>query len=390
MKRQKTGSWVVISKTGEKVSAFVPDPLPPAPEVEISLNLRNQLDQALLELGRLDSITRLLPDTSLFLYMYVRKEAVLSSQIEGTQSSLSDLLLFEAEAAPGAPLDDVQEVSNYVAAMTHGLKRLREGLPFCNRLIRELHKVLLSGSRGDGKAPGEFRTSQNWIGGTRPGNALFVPPPPEQVMNCMGALEKFFNDQPSKTPILLKAGLAHVQFETIHPFLDGNGRVGRLLIPLLLCQEGVLREPLLYLSLFLKTHRKEYYRLLQQVRTDGDWESWMEFFVEAVVHTAQQAVVTVDRLHQFAEKDRTRIRKFGRLAGSGLRVHQAILTQPVFSVNAIHEKTGLVPNTIGKVLRTLIQKGIVKELTGHKRNRIFSYDQYMRILSEGTEPLSRH
>ena len=256
MKRELQGKYVAISTAVEKARAFVPAPLPPRPPIDWTAELRSKFDQALLALGRLDSVSTLLPDTSLFLYMYVRKEAVLSSMIEGTQSSLSDLLLFELDQEPGVPLDDVREVSNYVAALDHGLRLLEGGLPLSLRLFREIHGVLLNKGRGAHQAPGEFRRSQNWIGGTRPGNAAFVPPPAEEVPECMSNLELFLHDQPEPTPVLLKAALAHVQFETIHPFLDGNGRLGRLLITLLLCEQKVLREPMLYLSLYFKTHRQ--------------------------------------------------------------------------------------------------------------------------------------
>ena len=271
MKRPLQGEYILISTVGEKARAFVPAPLPPLPPIDwTSGGLRQRFDDALLALGRLDSVSMLLPDVSLFLYTYVRKEAVLSSMIEGTQSSLSDLLLFEADQQPGVPLDDVREVSNYVAALDHGLSRLRTGFPLSLRLLREMHERLLASGRGARMTPGEFRRSQNWIGGTRPGTAVFVPPPPERVAECMGKLELFLHDQPQPTPVLLKAALAHVQFETIHPFLDGNGRLGRLLITLLLCEQKALREPMLYLSLYFKTHRHLYYDLLNRVRLDGN------------------------------------------------------------------------------------------------------------------------
>lgn len=388
MQRKQTGTAVIISTVSEKVTAFIPRPLPPVPPLDIGPVLRDAMDQALLELGRLDGMTALLPDTSLFLYMYVRKEAVLSSQIEGTQSSLSDLLLFEAEGAAGAPLKDVREVSNYVAAMEYGLKKLRADFPLCNRLLREIHKVLLAHGRGGDKTPGDFRTSQNWIGGTRPGNALFVPPPADQVADCMGALEKFLNDQPARTPAIIKAALAHVQFETIHPFLDGNGRLGRLLVTLIFCHERLLRAPMLYLSLYFKRHRKTYYELLQRVRVEGDWEAWLAFFVEAVKATAEQAVQTAHRLSALAEKDRERMAKLGRVAGSALRVHQVLLQKPVLSIATVCQSTGLVPNTVAKVMKGLVAAGLIKELTGQRRNRLFSYPAYLKILSEGTEPLT--
>lgn len=388
MRRENTGERVTISTVDETVRAFVPKPLPPLPPLDVSHELRDALDRALLELGRLDSVGALLPETSLFLYMYIRKEAVLSSQIEGTQSSLSDLLLFEAEGAAGVPVEDVREVSNYVAAMEHGMQQVRAGnMPLCNRLLREVHGVLLSKGRGSEKQPGEFRTSQNWIGGTRPGNALFVPPPPDRVAECMGDLENFLNNQPSRTPTLIKAALAHVQFETIHPFLDGNGRLGRLLVALLFCHEGVLREPLLYLSLYFKQHRTQYYELLQRVRTEGEWEAWLTFFAEAVRTTAAQAVQTAHRLTALAGEDRQKIQDLGRVAGSALRVHEALLRRPVISSPVAVKATGLVPNTVGKALRALIEIGLVKELTGQKRNRLYSYPRYLDVLSEGTEPI---
>lgn len=386
MKRGLTGQYLTTSTVGgERLRAFVPNPLPPKPPLEIDSALRDRLDAALLDLGRLDSVSTLLPDTHLFLYMYVRKEAVLSSQIEGTQSSLSDLLLFEADALPGVPIDDVTEVSNYVAAMQHGMRRIREDFPLSNRLIKETHARLLSRGRGSEKEPGEFRRSQNWIGGSRPGDATFVPPPPDEVPKCMSALEAWMHDQPDRTPALLKAALAHVQFETIHPFLDGNGRVGRLLITLLLCTEGVLREPLLYLSLYFKRHRQRYYDLLDEVRHVGDWEGWLEFFADGIRETAASAVTTAQRLVKLAEKDRDRIASLGRAAGSGLRIHHSLLGRPVANATQIARRTKLSMPAITRVLTGLIELGVVREITGRRRNRVFSYADYVRILSEGTE-----
>ena len=341
------------------------------------------MDQALLALGRLDSLSSLLPDTSLFLYMYVRKEAVLSSQIEGTQSSLSDLLLFEIEEAPGVPFDDVREVSNYVRALDHGVRRVREGFPISGRLFREIHAELLARGRGREKRPGEFRTSQNWIGGPRPGAAAFVPPPPERVAECMGELEQFLHDRPERTPTILKAALAHVQFETIHPFLDGNGRLGRLLTTLLLVSDQVLGEPLLYLSLYLKTHRETYYELLQRVRTHGDWERWVDFFVRGVRETADQAVTSARELARLFDHDRRRIQELGRIAGSALQVHTAFQQHPIQTVNSAKERTSLSFPTVTGVIKTLEEAGIVRELTGKQRYRIFAYDRYLKILDPG-------
>lgn len=385
MKRELQGRYVTISTVGEKAQAFVPAPLPPRPPIDWTPELRNKFDQALLALGRLDSVSTLLPDTSLFLYMYVRKEAVLSSMIEGTQSSLSDLLLFELDQEPGVPLDDVREVSNYVAALDHGLRLLEEGLPLSLRLFREIHGVLLTKGRGSNQTPGEFRRSQNWIGGTRPGNAAFVPPPAEEVLECMSKLELFLHDQPEPTPVLLKAALAHVQFETIHPFLDGNGRLGRLLIALLLCEQKVLREPMLYLSLYFKTHRQYYYELLNNVRMTGDWEAWLDFFAEAVIVTATQAVETAQQLLDLSNQDRDKISGLGRAAASTLQVHRALMEHPIATSASLVEKTGITPATVNKALGHLEQLGIVKELTAQKRNRLFSYAGYIEIMSRGTE-----
>jgi len=385
MKRKLQGQYVKIAAAGEKARAFIPAPLPPHPPINWTTELRSKFDQALLALGRLDSVSTLLPDTSLFLYMYVRKEAVLSSMIEGTQSSISDLLLFELDQEPGVPLDDVRDVSDYVAALNHGLNRLAEGFPISLRLIREIHGVLLKKGRGGNKDVGEFRRSQNWIGGTRPGNAAFIPPPADQVLECMGKLELFLHDQPEPTPVLLKAALAHLQFETIHPFLDGNGRLGRLLITLLLCEHKVLQEPMLYLSLYFKTHRQYYYELLDGVRLSGDWEAWLDFFAEAIIVTAAQAVETAQLLVNLSNQDRMKISRIGRAASSALAVHHALMKHPIATSGWLVEETGLTPATVNKSLDHLIRIGIVRELTEQKRNRLFSYTDYVEIMNRGTE-----
>lgn len=385
MKRELQGHYVTISTVGEEARAFVPAPLPPNPPIEWTPEIRSKFDQALLALGRLDSIATFLPDISLFLYMYVRKEAVLSSMIEGTQSSLSNLLIFELDMEPGVPLDDAREVSNYVAALDYGLNRLAEGFPLSLRLLREIHGVLLSRGRGSNQAPGEFRRTQNWIGGTRPGNAAFVPPPVEKIQECMGKLELFLHDQQEPIPALLKAALAHVQFETIHPFLDGNGRLGRLLITLLLCEKKVLREPMLYLSLYFKTHRQYYYELLNNVRLTGNWEAWLDFFAEAVIATATQAVDTARQLIDLAGEHRDKINGLGRAAASALRVHRTLMERPIATAGWLVEKIGISPATINKCLDHLEHLGIVRELTGKKRNRIFSYAGYVEIMNRGTE-----
>lgn len=383
---RQTGDYAQSTTTGETVRAFVPSPLPPVPPLELGPFLP-LLDRANQALGRLDGLSTLLPDTELFLYLYVRKEAVLSSQIEGTQSSLSDLLLFENAGAPGVPMDDVREVSNYVAAMQHGLERLRDGFPLSLRLIREIHGILLRGGRGATRTPGEFRRSQNWIGGTRPGNATFVPPPPERLMECLDSFEKFLHDEDQKLPLLVQLGLIHVQFETIHPFLDGNGRLGRLLITLLLCARGALREPLLYLSLYFKTHRGRYYELLQRVRTDGVWEEWLEFFLEGAEATAKQAADTAVELIRLFDTDRKRIQVLGRSALSALRVHEFMQKKPLINIGVAARALNLSIPTVSAALQRLEELAIAKETTGKERDRIFAYTRYLEIVSAGTEPI---
>lgn len=388
--RRTTGTYRVIASTGEQVRAFVPAPLPPRPPLQLDGPLQRALEGANLALGRLDGISGHLPDPALFLYSYVRREAVLSSQIEGTQSSLSNLLLFELEEAPGAPLDDVREVSNYVAAFDHGLDRLQADFPLSNRLIREIHGVLLAKGRGSDKDPGEFRRSQVWIGGTRPGNANFVPPPPDAVPDCMTAWEGFLHDETDDLPTLVRAGLAHVQFETIHPFLDGNGRIGRLLVTLLLCQAGVLRQPLLYLSLYLKEHRATYYELLNDVRRTGDWEAWISFFLEGVQQVSEHAVATAGRLSGMFQRDHERLsRVAGRRAGSAIRVHEALKKRPILSLRAVRTMTHLAYGTAASAMDTLVKHRIARELTGQRRNRLFAYDGYLATLEEGIEAPDR-
>jgi Fic family protein len=345
------------------------------------------MERANRAVGRLDGLATLLPDTPLFLYAYIRKEAVLSSQIEGTQSTLSDLLLYESKETPGVPLDDAEEVSTYVAAMNHGLNRVRGGFPLSSRLMREVHKILLSTGRGSNKAPGEFRVSQNWIGGARPGLARYVPPPPGKVPECMGALEKYLHDDPEKSPLLVKAALSHVQFETIHPFLDGNGRLGRLLITLLLCVESALSQPLLYLSLYFKTHRERYYELLQRVRTHGDWEAWLEFFLEGVLQTSEQAVAAARRIMDLFKADRARIEALGRPAVTAERVHRLLCEKIIVSISTITRALRVTKPTAAAAIGHLQRLGIVREMTGRKRRKLYVYQHYLTILDEGTEPI---
>jgi Fic family protein len=387
MKRGPTGHFVPISTVGEVARAFVPAPLPPVPPLVLDDSLHEILQAASLALGRLDGLSDFLPDRQVFLYSYVRKEAVLSSQIEGIEPSLSDLLRHELDAAPGVPMDDVEEVSCYVAALELGMKRLAEGLPLSLRLIRELHAALLASGRGSTTQPGEFKRSQNWIGGTRPGNARFVPAPPELTIECMGALEKFLHDQPVKTATLIKAALVHVQFETIHPFLDGNGRLGRLLIALILSAEGMLRQPLLYLSLYFKEHRSEYYDLLQAIRTEGDWEAWLTFFLNGVRDTAERAAASARQLWALFHTDRARLQAVSDSTVTALRLHEALQRSPITSASRAAEALDTSIPTATKAIRTLEKLGLLRELTGGKYGRLYAYDQYLAILNEGTEPI---
>lgn len=386
-KKQRVGRYIKSSAVGgESYNAYIPQPLPPYPALDMA-ELYPLLDKANTAIGRLDGMSMVLPDSSLFLYMYVRKEAVLSSQIEGTQSSLSDLLLFETQEAPGVPIDDISEVSCYVGAMHYGLERVKE-FPLSLRLIKEIHAQLMNNARGGNKQPGEFRSSQNWIGGSRPGNALFVPPPPEYLMEGLDNLEKFLHDETIHLPILIKAALAHVQFETIHPFLDGNGRLGRLLITFMLCVEGILKQPLLYLSLYLKSNRDAYYGHLQSVRETGDWESWIKFFLTGVIETAQQATETAQSIIVLFAQDRRAIEDSGKSTAAILTIHAYLQHHPIATTTRIKESTNLSLPTILRSLTALEDLGIVKEITGKDRHKIFVYDQYLAILSKGTEPLS--
>jgi len=384
-----SGHFLRIPTPGEDYQAFLPFPLPPKPAIRLEDHDQDLIEKANRALGRLDGLTTLLPDADLFIYFYVRKEAILSSQIEGTQSSFSDLLLFEENGLVSGSPGDIREVSNYVGGMTHGLKRIRDdNFPVSNRLLREIHAILLSKGRGSEKDPGEFRRSQNWVGGTRPGNALFVPPPAEHVGECMANLELYLHDKPKRTPILIKAAIAHVQFETIHPFLDGNGRLGRLLITLLLCAEGALQEPLLYLSLYFKSNRQEYYDRLQRVRIEGDWSGWLRFFLEGVRETAQQATATARRILERFENDRHQIDRLGRRAGSVLRLHQLLQKSPILSIPFAAKRLELSTPTANTAMKMLVDLGIAMETTGKRRDRIFMYMPYMQILAEGTEPIT--
>ncbi len=386
MKRNPFGTYIETTTLGEAVRAFVPPSLPPDQPLSLTEGAQTALDRAMHSLGRLDGATTTMPDVDLLLYTFVRKEAVLSSQIEGTQSTLDELLIHEVQAVPGALGDDVREVSRYVDALNHGLERIAGGFPLTNRLLREMHGILLAEGRGAQKQPGEFRRSQNWIGGTRPGNAAFVPPPPTHLDACLTNLEKYLHHP---TNPVVKAALAHLQFETIHPFLDGNGRVGRLLITLLFCHDKVLHKPLLYPSLYFKQHRQQYYDELNAVRASGDYEHWVDFFSEAIRHSAEVAIETGRRVTQAFHEDRAQLRAVPRIAGSLLMLQEALQAKPVTTVSILKTATGLTTPTVNSLLRELESLGIVKESTGRARDRVYVYRRYLDALAAEEERPSR-
>lgn len=380
----RAGKLVVQQSGPDGFSAFIPKVLPPDPPLIFNDDLLEQLDQARGALGRLDGATSILPNPDLFLFMYVRKEAVLSSQIEGTQASLSDLIEFEYVGKHKSQPDDVREVSNYVKAMDYGVARLKS-LPLSLRLIREIHSKLLAGTRGGNKAPGEFRTSQNWIGGTRPSNARFVPPPAQEIIPCMGDLESFLQNKSIRLPALIKAGLAHAQFETIHPFLDGNGRLGRLLVTLILIESGVLSKPLLYLSLYFKKYRDEYYERLNAIRRDGDWESWLIFYLRGVYEISVQAVDTARTILRVQEEHRSKIIQLGRAAGSALQLFDLLFKKPLVSVKIASEELSLSAPSARKAITNLEKLGILMEVSGKRRDRKYLYQKYMDIILSGID-----
>lgn len=363
--------------------AFIPAPLPPNPPVRIEGQLQSLLSRADLALGRLAGSIETLPNPDLFVFMYVRKEAVLSSQIEGTQSSLQDLLSAEAQLFDQDRPRDVDEVLNYVSAMNHGLARLST-LPVSIRLIREIHRELLTGVRGSHLTPGELRTTQNWIGpgGCTLPEAIFVPPPPTEVPDSLGALERFLHSADS-LPLLIKIGLAHAQFETIHPFLDGNGRVGRLLITFLLCERQVLPKPVLYLSHYFKRHRQSYYDHLQAVRDAGAFEQWLAFFLTGIAEVSVEASVTARRILLLREQHRSLIaEQLGRAAGDGHRTLEYLFKHPIVSVNEVRDLNGTTYPPANQLVERLTEIGILAEVTGQTRNRRFRYDPYIQLFAE--------
>ena len=366
--------------------AFIPNPLPPLPAIDLTGNLQALLSQADHALGLLEGAARMLPNPELFVFMYIRKEAVLSSQIEGTQSSLQDVLAAEAKLFdPNAP-SDVGEVVNYVRAMQHGIARLGQ-LPISVRLIQEIHAELMQGVRGGNLTPGELRRSQNWIGPAGCGirNASFVPPPPHEMLQAMSELELFLNS-PSSLPLLVQIAIAHVQFETIHPFLDGNGRVGRLLITFLLMNRGLLTQPVLYLSHHFKRHRSAYYEHLQMVRTRGDWEGWVEFFLQGVIDVSREAALTAKAILAMREEYRSKIADtMGRGAGSAHRVMEKLFDQPIVAVATVREWLDITPAGANSVVNRLVEIGLLTEITGYARNRRFRFDPYLRLFEDGGE-----
>jgi len=386
MERQRQGHFLKSSLVaGEEYKTYIPKPLPPKPPIKLA-EIAERLKVTTSAIDALnDVVTVSESDSSVLNYMYLRKEAVLSSQIEGTQSTLDDLLRYESEQAAGITVVDVEEVSAYVAALNHGLKRIQGGFPLSLRLIREIHKILLENSRGRHKTPGKFRTSQNWIGGSRPGNAHFVPPPPDRVLDLMSDLEKFlYRDD---IPPLIIAALVHHQFETIHPFLDGNGRIGRLLVSLFLCQRDFLKSPFLYLSLFFKKNRQLYYEKLDIVRKDGNWEEWLSFFLEGVEETANDARTTLVIIKKLFEVDDAKVSMLGRPRITASAVFNQFKIKPLLTITEIVRRTGLAKNTAISSVKHLIGLGIVKNISEKKWGQIYSYSNYAALLIRDTEAL---
>jgi Fic family protein len=381
--KRTTGSYVTTSVVGESVQAFVPDPLPPANPVLDLKSFANLNHAAELALARLSGVAGLAPSVDWLLYSAIRKEALLTSQIEGTQASLTDL--FDSEAGVMVRnADDVEEVTNYLRAFRLVQENLRsdEGLPLSQRLICESHQLLMDGVRGASKQPGEVRRSQNWIGGTRPGNAVFVPPPPNKVGDLLADLERFIHDERSPLPSLIKVALVHAQFETIHPFLDGNGRMGRLLIAALLEHWNLLPEPLMYLSGYLKAHQMEYYRLLSNIRTEGDWESWIRFFLEGVAASATLAERNVVGLASLVAKDRQRLHAEKSIGAATIRLFELLPTMPRFTIEYARQQLNTTFPTANAAVKSLEEVGIVVETTGQKKNRHFSYQRYIQFLDQ--------
>ena len=385
MKRE-TGTYRVTKWENEDVRAFVPAPLPPAnPPLALDDKTGRSLSDAMTALGKLAIAADMVPNAEWFLYGFVRKEALITSQIEGTQATLQDVLAFEAVEKAERP-DDVREVCNYVDALTFARGELArpKGLPLATRLLCDVHKRLMKGARGSEKQPGEIRRSQNWIGGSRPGNARFVPPPPDVVPEALSALEKWIHGDDSLPP-LVRIGLAHVQFETIHPFLDGNGRIGRLLIALLVEHWGLLKSPLLYLSVAFKRHRQAYYDRLNGVRVDGDWEGWMRFFLDCVTEAADDAVASAQRLHVVTAADRTKVAAHAKTTVPAIRLFELLPSHPMVTLSLAIKLLGVSKPTAVKALDALQAAGVLREITGKRRDRVYAYHEYLRVLSPDTD-----
>jgi cell filamentation protein, protein adenylyltransferase len=379
----RAGRFIKQQSGPEGYSAFVPAPLPPLPPIVLDNDHSKLQESAAFALGRLRGASERL-DPERLLYMYIRKEAVLSSQIEGTQSTLSDLLKYENSSAPGTPINDVEEVSRYVKALLYAIDEIHNGdLPLSLRLIRNIHRKLTEGGRGSKQTPGKFRCSQNWLGGSRPGNAIFVPPPPNELLPALDNFEKYLHNEYEAAPTLVKAGLAHAQFETIHPFLDGNGRVGRMLISLILVVEGVLAQPFFYISLYFKRNRAEYYDALQRVRDKGDWEGWLRFFFIAVESVAIEATEMADDLIDLFLADRKEVESLGRSAPAALKVFDLLKQKIVISPTSAAADSGLTWPTALSSLERMEKLGIVSEVTGKKRDRLFVYSEQLKILDGG-------
>lgn len=377
---KRAGTLVRQQSGPDGFSAFLPAPLPPAPPVELQGDLALFHEAAAHALGKLDGTSTHL-DPERLLYMYVRKEAVLTSQIEGSQSTLSELLEHENEQAAGTPVGDVRDVSRYVDALLYATEEIQSGtLPLCLRLLRNAHARLMSEGRGKHQDPGQFRHTQNWIGGTRPGNAIYVPPPPHEVAPALGNLERYLHDGFGRTPTLLKAGVAHAQFETIHPFLDGNGRIGRLLISLILVADGALTHPHFYISLYFKRHRSDYYDALQRVRTHGDWEGWLRFFLIGVEAVAEEATHTALTLSALFRSDRARVESLGRAAASALAVYDLMRKRIIISPARAVQELDLSWPTVLAAIGRLEALGIAHEVSGRKRNRLYRYSAQLAIL----------
>ncbi len=385
MHRSRNGFYERSQIQGDEFSAFIPNPLPPIPLLDMD-QFHQELESAHLALGYLDALTTRLPSIEPLLFSYIRREAVASSQIEGTQSTFEDLLTYELGGTPASPADDAAEVSNYVSALQHGIARLREGFPLSSRLIREVHGILMQGEARQHLMPGEFRRMQNWIGGRSPSTAMYVPPPPSAVVECMSQLEQFVHDERSTLPTVIKAGLAHAQFESVHPFLDGNGRAGRVLIALLLEQAQILSEPALYLSLYFKQRRPEYYSLLGQLRDNGDWEVWLRYFISGVIWTAEDCIALAEELGEIFERDRERLLEAGRRGTSAATALEAFARRPLLNLRELSNESGLSQNAAASATETLIHLGIINERTGQRRNRLFAYPAYIDVLSRGGEP----